>query len=264
MSHDRAAAFDLERIVEETFVEQVRYHPSIDSTNTAALDYCQEADLQTPLLVIAAEQTAGRGRGSNTWWSAAGALTFSLVLDPVELNLLPRNWPKASLTTGLAICLALDHFLPDATSFLKWPNDVYLQSRKLSGVLVEVGPRSSQRLILGIGINVNNSCHSGPAELRALATSMTDATGKEFSLDQVLICVLQQLEKQLIRLINNDPILIEDWQQRCALTGHTVEVVTESRLTTGVCQGIDTDGALLLQTEKGRTRIFSGVVRKVD
>ncbi|MFP6669779.1 MAG: hypothetical protein VB857_00065, partial [Pirellulaceae bacterium] len=98
MPPDRATDFDLERIIADTFVEQVQYHETIDSTSTAALESSQQVNLQTPLLVLADQQTAGRGRGSNTWWSATGSLTFSLLIDPAILGIDQREWPQASLT----------------------------------------------------------------------------------------------------------------------------------------------------------------------
>ena len=79
MPSDRDTGFDLDRLGAETFVAQVQFHETIDSTNTAALAASEQEDLQLPLLVLAGEQTAGRGRGSNTWWSATGSLTFSPV-----------------------------------------------------------------------------------------------------------------------------------------------------------------------------------------
>ena len=264
MAPDPATGFDLNRIVAETFVQQVQYHDTVESTNTTALTCWQETKPATPLLVLTAEQTAGRGRGSNSWWSAAGALTFSVILEPGQLELPERDWPQMSLMTGLAICLALDEFLPNQQLLLKWPNDVYLDGNKLSGVLVEVAPRSPRALVIGIGINVNNSCRSGPAELQSLATSMADVSQQQFQLVDVLIGVLQQLEKQLTRLINQDPTRIDDWQQRSALTGQTVEVTAESQQTCGICQGIDTDGALLVQTEAGQQRVVSGIVSQVQ
>jgi len=255
------ATFDLERVVAETLVQQVQYHESVDSTNTTALAACQQENLVTPLLILAANQTAGRGRGSHQWWSAAGSLTFSLVINPSDLEIEPRDWPRASLTTGLALCLALGELLESPALTLKWPNDVFLDHRKLSGVLLE---GTAGWLVIGIGINVNCSFREAPGSLRSTATSLLDATGKKFSLDDVLIRTLQQLELQLRRLTCNDTTLLTDWQQRCQLTGRKIEVSTENRQVTGVCQGIDQHGALVLMTETGLTTILSGTITELE
>jgi len=261
---DRATGFDLERIIADTFIEQVQYHETIDSTSTAALTTSGQADLQLPLLVLAGQQTAGRGRGSNTWWSATGSLTFSLLLDPTTLGLVQRDWPRASLSTGLAICLALDELLGTPSCSLKWPNDVLLNDRKISGILLEAGAATAGNLVIGIGINVNNSFRDAPAPLPATATSLVDSVNQNFSLEKVLIRVLQELARQLDRLANQDTTLATDWQQRSALNGRTLEVVTEKHTRQGICQGIDQHGALILETMEGPVQIFTGQVRAIE
>jgi len=276
--------FDQNRIIAETFVAEVRYHETVDSTNDAAFRVCEAEDFATPMLVVTGQQTAGRGRGANQWWSADGALTFSLIIRPEDLGLAERAWPQASLTTGLAVCLALSELAPRREVLLKWPNDVHLDQRKICGVLVEVGPRPTGTLVLGIGVNVNNSFRDAPEDLQSTvtsaraeprppgfapenllstATSMVDATHKKYSLNDVLIGILQHLERQLARLSCGDPSLADEWQQRCALLGRTLEIDAGSGRTTGVCQGIDRDGALVLLTEGGPSRFFGGVVTQV-
>lgn len=261
MSPDPVVTFDLERVVAETLVQQVQYHEAVDSTNTTALDACPEETLVTPLLVLAAKQTAGRGRGSHHWWSATGSLTFSLVINPSDLEIEPRDWPRASLTTGLALCLALDEFLESPALTMKWPNDVFLDQRKISGILLE---GTAGKLVIGIGINVNCSFQDAPAPLPSTATSLFDVTGRKFSLDDVLIRILQQLDQQLRRLACNDTTLFTDWQQRCQLTGRTLEVSTGNQQVTGVCQGIDQQGALLLKTETDLVPIVSGTITELE
>ena len=256
--------FDFDRIVKESLVEQVRYHEVIHSTNSDALELCQNNEVHAPLLVVTSQQTAGRGRGSNRWWSAAGALTFSLVIRPTDFGLTEQQWPKASLTTGLSICFALDELAPNEDVELKWPNDVFVNRRKICGVLIEVGgARPSPTLVIGIGINVNNSFNSAPEELAESATSLVDATGNHFELNDVLISVLRHLERQIARLSKDDPGLPSEWQRRCALQGRSIDVETGQRRKTGRCQGIDEDGALVLLTESGPERFFGGVVARI-
>lgn len=264
MPSDRDTGFDLDRLITDTFVAQVQFHETIDSTNTAALAASDQDDLQLPLLVLTGQQTAGRGRGSNTWWSAPGSLTFSLLLNPSNLGIMQQDWPRISLTTGLATCLALEEFLGDHSCFLKWPNDVLLHDRKISGILVEAGAGAAGNVVIGIGINVNNSFQDAPDPLPTTATSLIDSTQQEFSLDAVLVQVLQQLQRQLDRLANHDPALPADWQQRSALNGRTLEVVTEKRSYRGTCQGIDEHGALMLKTEDGLEQLFSGQVQSIE
>ncbi len=251
--------FDLNRVVAETFVREVVYYETIHSTNDVALDRCRDSQLATPLLVVAGSQSAGRGRSSNRWWSSPGALMFSLIVDPQELGLADRDFPRASLATGLAVCLVIQQLAPKHTSLLKWPNDVLLEDRKVSGILIEIGQATSA-LVIGIGINVNNSFRAAPQEQRTVATSLIDVTQTEFELIEVLLAVLGAVEAQLVRLARDDPGLPADWQRNCGLRGRRIEVTTGNHTAQGVCAGIGSDGALLLSTEHGTRRLFAGSV----
>lgn len=258
------SAFDLEQITSTTFVKEVICHETIDSTNNFALELCRSNQVSGSLLILTEEQTAGRGRGENVWWSTEGSLAFSLVIDADEFRLPQELWPQASLTTGLAVCLALEQLLGEGHVALKWPNDVHLQGRKIGGILVEVGPRPSGKLVLGIGLNVNNSLAEAASELQARATSLFDFTGRDFMRTDVLTAILAQLEQQLSRLALRDPLLANDWQSRCALRGKTVEIDSGKKRVQGTCQGIDVDGALVVVTDEGPQRIFGGTVTHID
>ncbi|MEX0938949.1 MAG: biotin--[acetyl-CoA-carboxylase] ligase [Pirellulales bacterium] len=259
-------AFDLDRIVRESFIQQVAYHRTVPSTNSAAMELCRQGAFVSPQLVLASQQTAGRGRGANVWWSAPGSLTFSVLLRPAEFRLPQSLWPKMSLTMGLSVCHAVDELLrevPGVQAGLKWPNDVYLDGRKVCGVLVEVGPRPSESLVIGIGLNVNNSFSDAPAEIQSRAIALADRAGQPLDMTHVLVTVLRQIEQHLTLLADGSPDLADAWQARCALRGKTVEIQSGTRTTTGVCQGIDEEGALVLLTESGPARVFGGVVAQV-
>ena len=261
---DARNRLDSARIVRESFVQQVRSHETIASTNDDALEFCRNKPCPVPLLVVTSRQTAGRGRGSNRWWSSAGALTFSLVIQPAHFGILERQWPKASLTTGLSICRALDSLAGRQEVTLKWPNDVWMNGRKICGILIEVGGRRPPTtLVIGIGINVNNSFAGAPDELPGIATSLVDTTGTMFDLTEVLVVVLRELERQLARLRDDDPGLAMEWQARCALRGRSLELESGRQRVQGTCLGIDADGALRLQTSVGQERFFGGVVTQI-
>lgn len=257
------AAFDIERLAAETFVGRVDYFHEVESTNDVALKLCQDGLVETPILVLAENQTAGRGRGSNEWWSTAGALTFSIVVDVEQTGLPKVLWPRASLTTGLAVCEALERMLPGYEIGLKWPNDVHLNSRKVCGVLVEVGPQNSNCLVVGIGLNVNNSFADAPELLSEIGISIVDATDKKHDLTDVLVRLLNQLEFQFLRLARGDANLAGNWRQRCVLQGRTVQVDSGPNTIVGGCEGIDEDGALVLRTEAGIERLFGGIVSSI-
>lgn len=251
------------RICQNTFIRAVEIHPELGSTNDRALDLAAaESPLELPLLIWALKQTSGRGRGANRWWSNDGALTFSVVLDTQQFSLAMDRWPLVSLTAGLAVSAALQDLIPHADLTLKWPNDVFLSGQKVCGILVEIPPRHAGKLVIGIGINVNNSLSDAPEELRSRATALCDFANRVWDLEVVLTTVLKQLHEHLKQLGLNDPTLAERWHGTCFLRGRTVQHAVGDRLTLGLCQGVDRQGALLLQTEAGLVRVMGGVITK--
>jgi len=250
---------DLSRLYETGLLEQIEHFTELGSTSDHALHLAAQDELPLPLLVVAERQTAGRGRGANRWWAADGALTFSLVIAPPADQLPTANWPRLSLATGLAICQALESFAPQAQFQVKWPNDVYAEGRKISGILIESPAQPRGRLVIGVGVNVNNTLASAPAEIRGLATALCDLDGRQHDLTSVLAGLLQQLDLHL-RKVADMAAVARDWQKRCLLTGQTVQVQSGTELITGRCLGIDEQGALVLQTETGRRAVVSGTV----
>ncbi len=260
----------LDRISQATFVERVEWHDVVSSTNDLGIERAGENPLATPLLILAGEQTAGRGRGRNRWWSAAGALTFSLVFDPrrdLAVRRAPElpteRWPTVALAAGVALCDVLLEMLPDVSCTLKWPNDVLLAGKKVSGILVEVPPAvapAPRRLVLGMGINVNNSLAAAPPELQSTAAALCDAAGTPGDATTLLIAWLNRFAGHLGALAVGDPALPARWQSLCALSGKDVELQSGNRQVRGTCRGIDTDGALLVDTETGPQRLYAGVL----
>ncbi len=247
---------DLSRLYETGCVARIDHHAELGSTSDRALELAAEDELELPLLVLAERQNAGRGRGSNHWWSADGALTFSLVLSPLA-KLPPANWPRLSLAAGLAICQALESFAPRALFQVKWPNDVYAEGKKISGILIESPASSRGRLVIGIGVNVNNSLAAAPPEIRSLATALCDIDGQQRDLTSVLAAILTELSSHL-SAASDMATISSRWQERCLLSGRTIQVQSGGETITGRCLGIDEQGRLLLQTETGRRTVVSG------
>ncbi len=257
---------DLRRLKDETFLTGIEVHEQIASTNDRALELCRNYDQQTPWLVITQRQTAGRGRGSNRWWSDGDSLLCSVIIDPVKLNLPEATWPRVSLCAGAAMCEVLARNVagwPHVTVGLKWPNDVWLSGRKVCGILVEVPPQPRGRLVIGVGLNVNNSLASAPPQLQTMATSLRNASGTEHDVSTLLIDWLQQLEADLKTLAAEDASLAERCRNRCVLTGRVVSLDTGGQIATGECLGIADDGALRLRLTNGEQRFYGGTVRDI-
>jgi BirA family biotin operon repressor/biotin-[acetyl-CoA-carboxylase] ligase len=209
------------------------------------------------LLVLAGRQTQGRGRSDSRWWSSDGALTFSLV---VEARWPPQRWPLTALTTGIAVCDALQALFPPGVFGLKWPNDVYLRGRKLCGVLVEAPSQSRRRIVIGVGINVNNHLRDAPDDVRQRATSLAEEAGGTFDLSETLAAVIGRILARLDDLTCARQDLAASFRQYCLLTGHTVCVESGRLRLAGRCLGIDEEGSLLVQTSEGMRRVQSGTV----
>ncbi len=261
---------DLDRIRQASFVRAVEWHNVISSTNDRGMELARSADLVTPTLILAGEQTAGRGRGLNRWWSEPGALTFSIVFDPA-VDLVRRGaqpletdrWPRIALTAGVALCDILQVAVPASACSLKWPNDVLLAGKKVAGILVEVPPAVPpvpRRLVLGMGWNVNNSLRAAPAEVQAVGTSFRDEARIEFDISQLLVEWLDHFARHLRALAAVGAELPARWQSLCALQGREIELVSGNRRVSGLCGGIDGDGALVVTTDAGPERLYAGVL----
>jgi BirA family biotin operon repressor/biotin-[acetyl-CoA-carboxylase] ligase len=251
---------DVERIRAAGVVREIEVHSEIGSTNDRAAERSEEAALACPCLILTARQSAGRGRGSNTWWSGPGALTFSLVLEPRRVGLATERFPQIALAAGLAVCEVIESTLAESEVGLKWPNDVLLGGKKVSGILVEVPRATSERLVAGIGLNVNNTLAAAPAELRRTAVSLIDVAGRPLDRTQILIGLLEQLEIWLRALAVNESAVIDRWRPYCVLTGKRVCLRAGTREVEGLCQGIDDGGRLLITTAEGTEAHRSGTV----
>lgn len=252
------------RLEQETFLRRAEWHDQLDSTNSAALSLALRGTPDVPAIIGATHQTAGRGRGSNTWWSSAGALTFSILFNPLDRGLPFARWPQVALMTGLAVADTLESYLPPVSVQLKWPNDVYADGRKICGILTEVPPGRTDRLVVGIGLNVGNSLAAAPVDVRSSAVSLVDLLGSEHpSLQDVLMTLIGRWERWLQRLAAGEVDFPSVWRPKCYLTGERVSVTIGPESQTGICVGLDGDGALLLETERGVQRVLAGTVRRM-
>ena len=258
---------DADAIREATFVRSVELYDTLPSTNDRAVALAAERDLETPALVVTLLQTAGRGRGTNTWWAAEGALTFSLILDTGQWGIAQRDWPRLSLMTAVAVCDALSELAPRNSLAIKWPNDVLLDGSKVAGILIESPSNASHtenRLVVGVGMNVNNSRQSAPREVKATSVALCDATGRECDVRPILVGFLTALEARMKQLAANDRSLAETWQQRSWLTDQEVIITANGQSFEGRCLGIADDGALLVERLLATERVYSGTVRSLE
>src|SRR5580698_2192961 len=133
-------AFDLARLRSAGRLDHVEHHPRLASTNDHARSAAARLARHESLLVIADEQTAGRGRGSNRWWTGLGSLAFSLLFDPVARGIARQDCAMISLASAITIVEAANPRIAPYSAGIHWPNDVFVGRRKLAGILVEALP----------------------------------------------------------------------------------------------------------------------------
>ncbi len=210
-----------------------------------------------PLLVRADRQTRGRGRGTNAWWSGPGSLTFTLAIDPRAHGLRPAHEPRLALAAAVAVVEAVG---PGVPLGVRWPNDIEAGGRKVGGILPErVETPRGPRLLIGIGLNVRTLLADAPADVRALAATLSD-WGDPRTPDEILADFLIRFAAVVPRLAADDPALAARWAELDTLRDRPVRVDLGPRVVTGVGRGIDPDGALILATAAGPLRLLGGRV----
>ncbi len=255
---------NLRIILENTFVADLEHHAEIGSTNDRASQCAAYAGVKLPWLIIADRQTAGRGRGSNRWWTGSGSLAFSLLIGP-EL-VAPAGASQRSGLVSLAAAVAVVEavspiIVPGHEIGIHWPNDVLLDGRKLAGILIEVLPDGKH--VIGIGLNVNNAAADAPEDVRPRVVTLLDATGREHDSTELLIAILQQLQRQLARLAIAPESIVARAQDLCLQRGKQLQIVQGEKRIEGHCLGIAADGALLIEADGKQQAVYSGVVRCV-
>ncbi len=206
-------------------------------------------------VVVAEEQTTGRARLGRTWINPPGVVAVSIILHP-EMSQLIRLTMVASLATSSCIEKATG-----LKTTIKWPNDVLVNGKKISGILTESALRgqSVDWAVIGIGINVNFDPKAYP-EIADIATSLSVELGKKVSELEVLLHLLGELEFFYLALCRGEPIY-QQWRDKLETLGKVVQVKTGSDLEKGYAESVDEDGALLLRRSDGSmARIVAGEV----
>jgi BirA family biotin operon repressor/biotin-[acetyl-CoA-carboxylase] ligase len=243
------------------FARTVVHRETVGSTNDLAKELLRQEDPEFPLLVITSRQTAGRGRGTHTWWSDRGSLAFSVAIDPNAYGLTRAHEARISLATAVGVIDALDAFLAPGRIGIRWPNDLEADDRKLGGILPErLETSSGSRVVIGVGLNVHSQLNSAPPEIRALATSLRELGAPSLELFAVLDAILRRIGPSLVALAREDASLVARWQQLDTLRGQRIRVDLGREIVTGWCRGIDPHGAICLETDRGLIALHGGQV----
>lgn len=236
---------------------RVLYYPTVDSTNVVVHEMAL-AGAEEGLVVVADEQTAGRGRLGRRWIAPAGtSLLFSILLRP---RLRMAQLPWLTMVVSLA---ALDGIreVTGVEAALKWPNDVLIDGRKAGGVLTEFGTTGEHLdfAVIGLGLNVNFDPAAVP-ELPPETTSLMVALGRPVQRLPLLRAILRAADERYLRLLAGESPL-QEWAAHLATLGQHVRVSTPTGVEEGVAEDVDVLGELILRRSDGtRVTIPSGDV----
>jgi BirA family biotin operon repressor/biotin-[acetyl-CoA-carboxylase] ligase len=221
-----------------------------DSTNAVALKLAAEG-AEHGTVVVAEEQTAGRGRLGRAWYSEkSSGIYASIILRP---PLAPAAAPVLTLMAGLAAQKAVSTVTGLAVD-IRWPNDLLVNGKKVCGILTEMSAEVDRlhAVVLGIGINVNHS--SMPVELESIATSLRMEAHRGISRVQVLVALLREIERHYQLLLKNgNKAITERWEAASTFAhGKRVRVVNAAGDALATTTGVDPSGALKVQYDDGR------------
>lgn len=255
---DRSGPVDVARLQAETFVASVEEHEVLGSTNDRAKSLAGEEGARLPTLILANRQTAGRGRGTNRWWTGEGSLAFTLLVNPDRWGVPRERLPLTSLAAGIALVEAVAPRIASHSVGLHWPNDVYVDDRKLAGILVEMPTPS--RLVVGVGVNTNCRLEEAPAELRERVATLIDLSGKRQDHTTLLMEWLNGWEKWVGLLASRREEIGRRADELCLQRGRVLRIRWAEGLHEGRCLGIGVDGALRLETCAGIREFHSGTL----
>ena len=234
------------------------YLPSVGSTNIEAMKLAF-ADAPEGTVVVADEQTGGRGRQGRSWRSPAGCgLYVSIILRP---DIAPNEAPIITLLTNVVAAEAVAD-VTGVTPVCKWPNDVLINGCKVSGNLTEsvLTGDSVGHVIAGVGINVSPLPVELTAALRTTPCSLEEVTGRKISRAVLLRAYLARYEHWYVRVREEGLVpLIARWKELTDVIGKELTVTLRGTVYTGIVEDVSADGMLVLRTKDGEEhRLFSG------
>ena len=234
--------------------QHVVYYPTVDSTNSVAKTLAQQGAVEGTL-VIADEQTAGRGRLGRRWLAPRGTcLLLSLIFRP---DWEVRRAQELTMICGLGIREAIRE-VTGLPAQLKWPNDIMLRSRKAGGILTEVSSSGGHLdyAVVGIGLNVNLQVTALPAEFNA--TSIEHELGRAMPRVSLLQQALMHIEERYCALqAGKSPV--REWAAALETLGQQVQLHTAQDTWQGLAMAVDDEGALLLRLDDGQVkRVLAG------
>ncbi|MDF2714001.1 MAG: biotin--[acetyl-CoA-carboxylase] ligase [Paenibacillus sp.] len=248
---DRLSAADLlGGLSTRTMGKTIKLFDAVDSTQSIAHKLAEQGAMEGTL-VLAEQQTAGRGRMGRSWHSPKGkGVWMSLILRPQ----IPVHFtPQLTLLVAVALCRTIRKMEPVPVA-IKWPNDLLIEGKKISGILLESSAEDERLkyVIAGVGISVNLREEDYPDELKEVGTSLRIASGKEWNRTELIQAFLEQFETlyELYHAEGFEPIRTA-WEALAISLGKPIRARTPKGSVEGVAESIDDMGALLVRQPDG-------------
>lgn len=239
------------------FGKQIIYYPELESTNEMAWELLNIDNADHGTLIITDNQIKGKGRNNNSWFSSPNkGLTISLILKQEihsdKVGLIP-------LVAGICIIKLLEKF--SVSPHLKWPNDILIDEKKIAGVLCKSRwtKKKIRAIVVGFGMNVNETKNDFPNKLRSCATSLGIETGNYHQLENLTAILINIFGKYWVKLNESSQEIITEWISLC---GHLNQKVSFNYLNTqydGIFKGIDNKGQAIISI-KGNDKIFPSII----
>lgn len=263
---DRLFGPDIEsRLSSSCFCQKVECHQQIDSTNIRAKQLAETGEPEGTL-IVAEEQTAGKGRRGRSWSSEKNiGVWMSLILRPqvksTEVSCL-------TLVSAMAVAEAV-RTLCQIPAYIKWPNDIVVSGKKVCGILTEMSSEMDyiHYVVVGIGINANHRSFS--PDIQDKATSLFLESGRKVDRQVLIASVMESFSRYYVRYMETKDmsLLLEEYNDMLVNRDREVQIyygmvedADPSQIERGTAKGIDASGALLVETKQGVKAVVSGEV----
>jgi len=240
------------RLAGKSIGRPLYYYSEIGSTNDEAFRL-GIAGAPEGTSVIGDSQTEGKGRLQRIWHSPPGSNIYTSIL--LRPNFAPDQAPHISIAAGLAVAEILSQYCPGLVQ-LKWPNDVLLNKKKVSGMLAQmkVSADCIDFIVLGIGINVNIGYNQLTSEIQSIATSLAIETGREIDRLELIISLYENIAKWYKELTQRGfDAIKEKWLNLAPMISQNVQVMFQDEVISGKALGLDDDGLLIILTVNNET-----------
>jgi BirA family biotin operon repressor/biotin-[acetyl-CoA-carboxylase] ligase len=252
---DSQIQYELERLLDTKIIgKKILFLKEVDSTNNRAKQIALEE--KEGAVVISEKQTSGRGRRGRKWESPEGGIAISFILKP---NVSPERAPQMTLISSLALVETLNKIHNGLNAKIKWPNDILISGKKISGILTELSADMEKinYVVVGVGVNLNSTVENLPEN----ATSLKIETKEQVSIKQFLKSFFDHYDKLYLEYLNGGiDQIIERWKKNSDTIGKKVKIIGINETYEGLAKDIDENGALILKTNEKEIKVYSGDV----